>query len=148
MGEKIIECENHLLYNCDLYASLRSKLITQLNKAPSLDLNTIDSLATLHITPINLKDCLMKLLSPNTTISNNDIPIDQYYIHHKLNTNINYKSPTVEQLQIIHRHKYVINCICSFISHCFDTRKKFVNDQKEKASTSKIITFSILRSPN
>ena len=146
MGEKIIECENHLLFNCDLYASLRSKLIEQLNKSPSINLNTTDSLTTLNILPLKLKECLMKLLSPNTNTSINEIPLDQYNIHHKLNNNINFKSPTLEQSQIIHRRAFVISCICSFISHCFDKRKKFIQDRKSKKSTTKSITFNIFRS--
>ena len=35
MGVEVTESENHMLYECDLYAELRAKLITQLNKIPT-----------------------------------------------------------------------------------------------------------------
>jgi hypothetical protein len=33
MGIKTIENENHVLFECDLYADLRAKLIAKLNKS-------------------------------------------------------------------------------------------------------------------
>ena len=43
MGSKIIEDEEHFLYTCDLYADLRSKLITNLNKSPPSSLTESNS---------------------------------------------------------------------------------------------------------
>ena len=38
MESEVIEDENHLINDCDLYAGLRNKLITRLNNAPESDL--------------------------------------------------------------------------------------------------------------
>ena len=36
MGAKIVEDESHMLYECDMYEDIRAKLITRLNRSPTI----------------------------------------------------------------------------------------------------------------
>ena len=65
MGHQIVDDETHVLSNCDLYSTLRSKLITTLNKSPHSE--NIENYQQLNVTQESesQKDHLMNLLSPH-----------------------------------------------------------------------------------
>ena len=78
MGEKIIENENHLLFECDLYANLRSKLITCLNKAPKITDIETNLPTNLIINNTKLQENFMNMLPPFSVSEIKDDPIDEY----------------------------------------------------------------------
>ena len=68
MGECIIENENHLMFECDLYASQRAKLISRLNSLPETCTNSQHNLPLiLNIDNTTLTANFITLLSPYTT---------------------------------------------------------------------------------
>lgn len=123
LGQDFIEYESHVLFQCDLYAGLRHKLIINLNKKPS---PTQDPLSqTMHtgnivqITNSNIRNNLMSILSPNhasTRITSIIHPEQSHEIKrhsHKFNS-------------LVQKRAYLISCICSYISRCFEERKKII----------------------
>ena len=85
MGVKSVENENHVLFECDLYADQRAKLIERLNKSPPIaENNLLESPSNLSLDRNSLRTNLMKLLSPYTTNNLNDTESDIYNLHHKL----------------------------------------------------------------
>ena len=48
MGAEVVEDENHVLQNCDLYAGLRTKLITRLNNTPEHQSESLSQLTINH----------------------------------------------------------------------------------------------------
>ena len=74
MAMEIVECENNLLFDCDMYATLRDKLIINPDIGTPIDIINNDSLR------LNL----MNLLSPYTTNNLNDAKTNQFNTHHKL----------------------------------------------------------------
>ena len=132
MGSDVVEDENHFLFECDLYASLRSKLITKLNNAPKIEQSTTSNTEfTLKIDNKNLRSNLMTLLSPHTSLSFNDSNTDAFNYHHKVLQNVNIKviTPIIESY--IFRRSYITNCVCTFISRAYEKRQKYVNQMQE-----------------
>ncbi|NRB82002.1 MAG: reverse transcriptase family protein [Saccharospirillaceae bacterium] len=127
LSGKFIEDESHVLYICDLYGELRTKLINSLNKSPITD----DSSSTFsypHISsPHVLENSLMKLLSPNVTINFDE---SDPLLHHHIITNANSNSSK--------RRSYIINAIGSFIAKCFDKRWSFLADLSTRKPGSAI----------
>ena len=129
MGAQIVEDENHVLHNCDLYADLRTKLITRLNNAPKPQ---DKSLSEPIISHNSLKEHLMTLLSPH---SNNNIDIDNTYnMHHMITDD--------EASQ--HRRSYIINCVCTFLYQSLEKRQKYVKDMRESQTrlNTMVINFN------
>ena len=86
MGHQIVDDETHVLSNCDLYSTLRSKLITTLNKSPHNE--NIENYQQLNVTQESLKDHLMNLLSPHFNsqeLTESEININQFNQHHSDN---------------------------------------------------------------
>ena len=132
MRSDVVEDENHFLFECDLYASLRSKLITKLNNAPKIEQSTTSNTEfTLKIDNKNLRSNLMTLLSPHTSLSFNDSNTDAFNYHHKVLQNVNIKviTPIIESY--IFRRSYITNCVCTFISRAYEKRQKYVNQMQE-----------------
>ena len=62
---EIVECENHLLFDCDMYATLRDKLITRLNNIPNTYINPDIGTPIDIINNDSLRLNLINLLSPS-----------------------------------------------------------------------------------
>ena len=139
MGAKIIECENHVLFECDMYADLRAKLIAQLNNRPNYPIDTNYPPHTLIVNNQYFKTHFMRLLSPHTTLNFNETPVDTYNIHHKLLTNKNLKliTPEIESLLIL--RSYIINCMCTFICRAIEKRKKHLHSSQENSLPNTIV---------
>ncbi len=119
MGVQVVEDENHVLHNCDLYAGLRAKLITRLNNAPK---HQHESLQELNINHESLKEHFMTLLSPHLNSGNEKI--NTYNMHHNMNTADNEASQ--------HRRSYLINCLCTFLCQSLEKRHKYVKDMRDR----------------
>ena len=88
MGHQIVDDETHVLSNCDLYSTLRSKLITTLNKSPHSE--NIENYQQLNVTQESEshKDHLINLLSPHFNsqeLTESEININQLNQHHSDN---------------------------------------------------------------
>ena len=143
MGLKILEDENHMLFECDLYADLRAKLISQLNKSPPIhdSISNVQSL-NINISTKTLKSSFMKLLSPYTVINLNDSPTNALNIHHKTLLNKNLKCPSPEVISSIHRRSYILNCISTFVCRAFIKRQNHEASLKENLFLQKTITIN------
>ena len=132
MGIKQIENENHVLFECDLYADLRAKLITKLNKStPRFSPDTNEPQHNLVVNIKNIKKHLMQLLSPYITSNFNEVPVDSYNAHHKLLLNKNTKLITNEIESLLYRRSYIVNCVCTFICHTLEKRQKHLKNVQE-----------------
>ena len=128
MNQNKIEDEMHVLFECDLYSKLRTKLITNLNRTPPLNhgVSTHD-IHTQNITlsASNLKSNLMSILSPYCINSNPNSPI----IHPSQIPEIKSNSPSFTTL--LERRAYAINCVCTYILKCSEERKKLTDSMRE-----------------
>ena len=106
LGVNKVENESHMLFECDLYAELRAKLIFRLNNLPEIENDMNELTTSLKINTKVLKNNFIKLLSPHTNSNINDIPIDGYNNHHKLLMNRNLKLITPELESLLHMHSY------------------------------------------
>ena len=127
MGQSKIEDESHVLFECDLYSTLRSKLITNLNKTPSLD--HYESIQVTHeslkLTTSTLnKVNLMSILSPYCM--DTDL---KTFIHPCQIPEIKPKSPAFTSL--LERRAYAINCICTYFLKCSEERKKLAESARK-----------------
>ena len=128
MGVNVLEDENHLLYNCDLYSGLRSKLITNLNNAPQHQNNSFPQLS---VDIPSLKSNFANLLSPFSHPNPESVPTNSFTLHHKPQSlQPNTKNP--EQVEINKRRAYIINCIGTFIYRATEKRRKYINDLRER----------------
>ena len=119
---KVVENESHLLFNCDLYADLRTKLLGSLNNH-SLTctlINTTSSiplpLLTINNPTLNMNHSLMKLLSPhsNRHFANDDLE-NQFTQYHTANDNQSIRN-------------YNMNAIATYIAKCFEKRWTFLTE--------------------
>ena len=64
MGINVIEDERYVLFNCDLFAGLHTKLIARLNSAPEIssNINNQNNYLQLTINERSLQLNIMKLL--------------------------------------------------------------------------------------
>ena len=136
LSGNFIEDEIHVLYNCDLYNNLRIKLLTTLNNSPASNNSPTHPVSVSsqshdpdqHINPQILQNALMKLLSPNVTLT---IDRNDPLLHHHL-------SPSSTKLE--KRRSYIINAIGSFIASCFNKRCKFLEELRLLDSNGKTAT--------
>ena len=124
LGLNIIEDETHTLFDCDLYSTLRNKLIDSINKYSKED--QTGELPTQSpaenetiITHSNLKDNLMHLLSPNCPKTNNTSTSN-------ISTFIN--RPTSNNPE---RRTRVINSICTYLLKSSEERKKLLDSARD-----------------
>ena len=138
MGMEIVECENHLLFDCDMYATLRDKLITRLNNIPNTYINPDIDTPIDIINNDSLRLNLMNLLSPYTTNNLNEAETNQFNAHHKL-------ALTTKQDNELHkkRQSCIINCICSYICKAFKLRVKYNKSIKENRILPSVITINL-----
>ena len=137
-----VENESHMLFECDLYAELRAKLIFRLNNLPEIENDMNELTTSLKINTKVLKNNFIKLLSPHTNSNINDIPIDGYNNHHKLLMNRNLKLITPELESLLHRRSYIINCICTHIFHSFEKRKKYLTSARNLSNSRNTFIFN------
>ena len=142
MGKKTIENEYHFLFECDLYATLRAKLITSLNSLPSNCVNNLNN-SQFHLKVDNdaLKANFMNMLSPNCVSNISDVPIDSYNSHHKLLQNHKEKSINPEIETLINRRSFILNCLTTLITHSQEKRKKFNDQLREHQNDKNTITI-------
>ena len=141
MGVLTTEDENHFLYNCYLYASLRTKLLGRLNKSPEVPTHNIDNepniLLNLNLNKLSLQQNLMNLLSSNTAPNINDVTTNKFNIHHVMALKSHHN---LSKEAIHHRRSYIVNCISSYIKHAFDLRwKYFTNINGKDTLPNKIV---------
>ena len=147
MGIDIVEDENHLLFDCDFYAILRSKLITQLNNLPQLPVSIMQLLNlnnTSHVITYNLnnlKYMFHDLLSQFTHTNTNKLTATQINIHHQTYTNVKPASTILVHEQMKYRHSYIINCLCTYIMRCFEKRSHYFKQLKDENVIKKIIMY-------
>ena len=117
LGQNIIEDEKHTLFDCDLYSTIRTNLIENLNKYR-------DERRPL-ISHSNLKDYLMQTLSPHCSHSNNisssTSNINSLNNPPQLNDT---KSPD-------ERRTCSINSICTYIFKSSEERKKLLESARD-----------------
>ena len=136
MGATIIEDESHMLYECDLYEDKRAKLITRLNRSPPIqNIHPNNPELTLFIDQQALRTNLMNMLSPYKTSNINDI-------HNKP---LSIKPTALIEQKLDYRRSYILNCICTFICHAFEKRRKFVHELQHQYEIQNTITMNLDR---
>lgn len=144
MGAEETESESHMLFECDLYADLRSKLITQLNSSPPIFVNdSQEPPLTLTIDNQSLKENIMKMLSPNSKCMRYaHLSYDKFNIHHTLTWHMNQRSVSFNKDSLVSRRSYISNCICTFILRAFEKHKRFNNDMQAHRECQNTVTFN------
>ena len=140
LGNAEIENEHHMLFVCDLYANLRKKLISILNKTPFNDHQETQINAFAAISLGSLHSSFIKLQSPPKAVELDDVELDPLYYHFSDTKN----DPTIISTtdHIEHTKKirsYIHNALASFVGRCFDKRWAFLkelehSDQKATAT--------------
>ena len=146
MGSRLIEDEEHVLINCDLYAGLRQQLITRLNKHATLLTNTQTEniCSQSHIisnSNMNLEN-IMNLISPHTVLNSTLLNTNHTNTPHESDL-----APTLSHhsnKSVIHKRNYLINCITSYFNKKFDKRHKYLRSIKENKTMPKTIIISFL----
>ena len=117
-SDNVTEDETHLLYDCGLYADLRTTLIYKLIKISSDCDDTFSLSSYIQCNQLTPQNAIMKLLSPNVTIHLNED--DPLHHHHLLKS---------QSHSATNSRAYIANAICSFIAKCFDKlRWSFLNN--------------------
>ena len=138
LGNHIIEDEEHVLFNCGLYANLRSYVIGSLINSPE-----IEGAPKLNVNHSSLKTNLMQLISPYTTHETTLSITDQFNQHH---TNLNIEPNTPAHSSLLEARSHIINNVCRFIYRCLDKRWKYLKEFREKDTRKlKTIVISITR---
>ena len=128
LNDKRLENERHLLFECDLYATLRSKLIQSIHKSGS-KLISYGNISSVNNTSNNLfKDIkLSNLSSYFFQLHSPAIDKDHSNTTTQLESQDEKKNSTDPQVA-----SYISNAISTFIGKCFDKRWAFLKDVKEK----------------
>ena len=136
------------MFECDLYASLRAKLITRLNSLPetcSHDQNNLP--LTLNLDNTVLKTNFMTMLSPYTVSDINDVPTNIYNSHHKMLLNYNKRNGNHETESLICRRSTIINCLSTFIYHALEKRQKYIKNVRENEKNRNTIILNFKHRP-
>lgn len=100
---RLIEDENHILYNCDLYSANREKLCNTIRRSKTkFDDNEVTG-----------KMDFMELLSHNK---------------HNIKEQHQYSSNDTQSYHL-HEQRHIRKSIANFVSNCFDRRYRFENDK-------------------
>ena len=127
---------------CMNYEDIRAKLITRLNRSPVIqNTHPNNRELTLFIDQQALRTYLMNMLSPYTT-SNINTPTNSYKFHHKP---LSIKPTAQIETKLTYRRSYIVNCICTFISHEFEKRRKFVHELQHQSEIKNTITINLNR---
>ena len=106
MGTEILEDENHVMHECDLYSDIRAKLIARLRNAPYIQTYTVPDI--------------------------DHICTNLFNIHHKIKIDRNPSNTTQDQAPLTHRRSYIVNCVCRFIYRVLDKRNKYMKDARDR----------------
>ena len=128
-GDKIIEDEKHILYDCDLYVDARNKMIDLIRRAPSS--TEVGKHITSSFNINSLRKTFTNLLSQFTYSQSN---ANDCFTH--LHSLINSKHPLFKQL--FELRSYIAKFLCEYVSRCFEKRAKFIESTIRK-HTSLII---------
>ena len=141
MGTEVVEDEDHVLHSCDLYADLRAKLITNLNKSPPIQTDDMDDTQfQLKIDNQTLKSNLMSLLSPYDDPDFSTSSTNMFNFHHRAITNSITTENTENRAASLHRRSYIINCIGTYIYRALEKRENYMKDaQKHEACLNTIV---------
>ena len=131
LGERIIENESHVLFNCKLYTNTRAKLVNDIIKAPDCD-DTFSIPSFIHHNNITLQDSIMKLLSPNTSTS---IDYNDPLHHHHLTISGTIFDPSHTSSPNFNARSHITNSICAFFARIFDLRRTFLNESRLYGNT-------------
>ena len=146
MGLSVIEDENHVLYECDLYSKFRSKLINNLTKTQKIE--GCESLPpNVQITVSNIKTHLMKILSPN--LATDQQPNENSPNFH-CSRSLNLKPGTHAFTTFQKRRSYAVNCVCTFFLHCFEERLRMTDSMrktKNEACLQNNFTVNFVQGP-
>ncbi len=114
MGLSVVEDENHVLYECDLYSKVRSKLISNLTKTPKIE-GCENLPPSVHITLSNIKTHLMNILSPNLVT---DQQPNKSSLNFHCSRSLHLKPSTHGFTSFQKRRSYavIVTCVCTFFS--------------------------------
>ena len=134
MGTEILEDENHVMHECDLYSDIRAKLIARLRNAPYIQTQSESNnlRANPDINNQTLKSNIMTLLSPYTVPDIDHIGTNLFNVHHKIKIDRNPSNTSQDQASLTHRRSYIVNCVCTFIYRVQDKRNKYMKDVRER----------------
>ncbi len=144
MGLSVVEDENHVLYECDLYSKARSKLISNLTKVPEIE-GCEHLPPNVNITLSNLKTHLMNILSPNVATEKQPNKTSPNF-HCSRSFHIKPGTPAFTSFK--KRRSYAVNCVCTFFLNCFDERSKMTDSMrniKNKACVQNNIFVNFVR---
>ena len=145
MGSETIEDEYHVLYGCDLYADLRAKLITNLNKSPQIQTKYTDSTQLqLNVNNQTLKSNMMKMLSPYHDPNLDTTSTNMFNYHHKALTKSITTTTEAEKESSLHRRSYIINCVGTFIYRALEKRKIYIRDVEDRKVHLNTITINFV----
>ena len=148
-GTSQIENENHMLFTCDLYAPIRSKLVNTLrctvNKAISNSTNNSNQeLETIRTAFENIsipslyKDFpKLQSASKETTLTFNDFfinitsPSQHVALHDPLQYHFTQKSRQNSTF-LEYIRSYIQNALASFTRRCFEKRDAFIKELTKK----------------
>ena len=151
MGLNAVEDESHTLFQCDLYAKQRSKLITSINSATQITKSEQNQSPTNlnidQVTASNLESYLMAILSPNVAQSNSQIKEIAEKIHNETLNSSQHDENTLTQLKF--RQSYTTNCIsmCTFILRCTEARENFNDNLRANNNQLLNIEINVTRNP-
>ena len=126
-NQNAVENETHLLFHCDLYTDLRSKITQTLRNSPT------DTIMGLHISqniiqsPDPLQRAFMSLLSPNTPDS-----LNEGSVFNQLHANERHIKDS-HHARLMQLRYYISNALSSYIDKCFNKRWKFIEDLSAKS---------------
>ena len=144
-----VEDESHVLYECSLYSQQRSKLISNLLKMPSIEIEGDGPIGSLDVNEFNLKDNLMSILSPNSPNSSIGEQTPQCLDIHNPRT-LMIEPNTPHYSKFMERRSYAVNCVCTFFFHCFDKRNNVAKEAQNQKATARLlnnIVINLLRAP-
>ena len=134
LGVETIENESHVLYVCDLYSKQRSKLVKNLSQMPLIETSTRIT-DPFNINELNLKDYLMEILSPYSTV----IPQNHQSHHIHCHRSLNIQPNTQQYIQFQERRSYAVNCACTFFLRCSEERNSFTADIRQRNSNARSV---------
>ncbi len=133
------------MIECDLYSKIRSKLIKNLSKIPNVE-NCKHFSPNMNITTANIKTHLMTMLSPKIIDEHQQNNTPVYRCSRDPDTQP--KSNSTTSLTSQERRSYVVNCICPYLLHCSEERRKLTESVRKSKNEMRLkneITVNLIR---
>ena len=89
----------------------------------------------ININETNLKDYLMEILSPYSTV----IPQNHQSHHIHCHRSLNIQPNTQQYIQFQERRSYAVNCACTFFLRCSEERNSFTADIRQRNSNARSV---------